>query len=442
MSRKTVLALLVFLVLLGVVYYLQTRPDKGERRGERPRPVPRLSESQIKQVTVTAKGATVVLERSGKAWRVTAPIEDEADSYAAKTMAEKLTGLEFGDMVTERKDRRAEQKVDRKGGIHVVVSDGQKTVADFYLGKVADGFTMLRAAGKDQIYQAVGALTHAFEREVKNWRERTIVELRQQDVRQLEVTTSRVPGAGTIVLSRPDEKTDWKVVRSDTEVAELDKSTVSGLLSGLGNLSAFDFADGAKPDQTGLGAPTATLVAHLKGGKRTTLLIGNREGDDYWVQEKSAPQVFVVKKYAIDSLLRRPIDFREKIVLRFSARDVASLSIQNRTAKSSVTLTRKGEDWLGDGKKVKDTTKLKAALDTLATLRGEGFAWPSAEELGLDRPGWVVEVRLKDRTRHTLAVGSVEKDSLFGLRLAGKPEIFTFRKYTLDRFLLDPASYR
>jgi hypothetical protein len=434
--------MVVFLALLGAVYYLQTRPDKGERHGDRPRPVPPLSDSQIRRVTITAKKTRVVLERSGKDWRVTAPVNDEADSYAAKTMVEKLTGLEFGDMVTEREDRHAGHKVDDRGGIHVEVSDGKSTVADFFLGKVADGFTMLRAAGKDQVYQAVGALTHAFEREVKNWRRRTIVELKQQDVRQLEITTRGVPGAGAIVLSRPDEKSDWKVVRSDAPVQELDKAVVSGLLSGLGNLSAFDFADGAKPEQTGLAAPTATVVAHLKGGRKTTLLVGSRKGDDYWVRNQDDPQVFIVKKYAVDSLLRRPIDFREKTVLRFRAEDVVGLSIQNKTERSSVTLTRKGEDWLGDGKKVKDTTKIKGALETLSALRAEGFAWLTAEELGLDRPGWVLEVRLKDRTRHVLTVGSEEKDSLFGLRVADRPEIFTFRKYTLDRFLLDPGSYK
>ena len=241
MNRKTMGAGLVFLVLLGLVYYLQTRPEKGERLGPRPRPVPQLEDNRIRKVTITAKGSTVVLVRQGKAWKVSSPAKDDADSQATKTMVEKLVSLEFGDMVTERRDRHAEHGVDTKSAIHVVVHDGKQTSADFLLGKVIDGFTMLRASGKDQVYQAVGTLSYVFEREPKNWRARTVIRFNQQDARKLEISTVGAPGTGSILLSRTDEKADWKVERSDVAVQQLDRSAVSGLLSGLANLTAFDF---------------------------------------------------------------------------------------------------------------------------------------------------------------------------------------------------------
>ena len=87
-------------------------------------------------------------------------------------------------------------------------------------------------------------------------------------------------------------------------------------------------------------------------------------------------------------------------------------------------------------------SKIKVALETLSTLRAEGFARHSAEELGLDRPGWVVELRLKDGPRQRLEVGSVEKEGVYGLVRHGSDDIYTLRKYTLDRFLLEPKSYK
>jgi len=445
MSRKTTLALVVFVALLGLVYYLQTRPEKGERTGERPRPVAKLTAEQVRKVTVTAKGQEVVLERRGEDWRITRPVDDDADSQAAKTMVDKLTGLEFGDLVTARKDRHKEHGVDEKSAIHVRVSDGKKTVADFYLGKVKDGFTMLRAAGQDQVHQAVGTLTYVFEREPKNWRDRTVVQVKQQDARRIEVTTAGIPGAGAIVLTRPGEKSDWKVESASPPVDRLDKATVSSLLSTLGNLAAFDFDDKASPAEAGLDSPTAKISVGLKDGKVQTLVVGKRQGDDYRIQRQGDPQVYIVKKYAVDALLRRPIDFRDKSVLTFKPADVESLRIEQigpDKKRDSVTLTRKGEDWLGDGKKVADTSKIKGALETLSTLRAEGFARHSAEELGLDQPGWIVELRLKDRTRARLKVGSVEKEGVYGLTRDGSDEIYTFRKFTLDRFLLEPKSYK
>jgi len=443
MNRKTLGALLVFLVLLGIVYYLQTRPDKGERRGERPRPVPRLTQKQIKKVAITAKGTTVALERAAgpAGWRVTKPVSDDADSNAAKTMVEKLVALEFSDLVTERKDRHSEHGVDDKG-VHVVVSDGKKDVADFYLGKVIDGFTMVRAAGSNQVFQCVGTLSYVFDREAKNWRDRTVVELKQQEIRKLEVTTTGLPGAGSIVLARPDEKSDWKVESSSVPVDRLEKSAVGGLLSGVGNLTAFDFADKIDVKDSGLDAPSLTVTAHTKGGKQVVLLVGNHKGDDYWVQRKGDPQVFVVKKYAVDNLLRRPIDFRDRAVISFKPEEVSALTINKLQDKNKVKLVRRGEDWLGDGKKIEDTSKIKTALATLSTLRAEGFGRYGRAEMGLETPDWQVEVLLKGNARHELSVGSVEKDGFYAVQADGKSEIFTFRKYTLDRFLLDPKAYK
>jgi hypothetical protein len=441
MNRKTITALLVFVLLLGLVYFLQHRPEKGERRGERPKPLPRITVSAAKQISITSKGTTVVLVRGDKdTWTLTKPVGYPADKYAVDSMTEKLGKLEFGDLVTELKGKHPEYEVDDKSGVHVTASDGQKTVADFYLGKVIDDFTMLRPAGKDQVYQAVGSLRFVFDREVKNWRKRTIVELKQEEVRGLEVAAFDQ----NIALTRADEKSPWKVKSTSEkgELGALDEATVRNLLSSFCGLSAFDFADGVTPEKSGLDKPTAKITAISKDGAPTTLVVGGKKDDDYWVRRQDAPQIFVLKKYNLENLLKRPIDFRDKTVLSFKAADVVTLSVDQKKDKQLMRLTPKGAEWLVDGKPVKDAGKIKTALDALAALKADGFGAHSAADYGLDKPDWVVEIQLKDRTKHVLTIGSVEKDGVFGLTRKGATEIFTLRKYTLDRFLLDPKNYK
>ena len=438
MNRKTTIALVVFVVLLGLVYLLVKRPEKGERVGERPRPLSKITAAQIKQVTVTAKGTTVVLARDGKGWKVTKPVTYPADKYAVDTMVEKIEKLETGDLVTEQPSRHAEYEVDDKGGVHVVVSDGSKTLADFRLGKTIEDFTMLRPAGKSQVYQAVGSLRFVFERELKNWRNRSVIEFKQEEARKLDVTTE----AGRVLLARPDEKTPWKVESSTSPIDRLDDAVPTNLLSTLYSLSAFDFADGIAPDKSGLDKPRATIGVTLKGGRQLTLLVGNRKDDDTWVQRKGEPQVFIIKKYTLENLLRRPIDFRDKTMLSFKADDVTALTIENLKDKTSAKLTLKGDEWQADGKKAKEPAKVKTAAESVASLKAEGFATFSEAELGLDDPAWRVEIQLKDRTKHQLVVGSVEKEGIFGLKRRGVEEIFTLRKYVLDRFLIDPKTLK
>jgi hypothetical protein len=439
MNRKTIIALVIFVALLGLVYFLNTRPDKGERRGERLRPLPRIEATQIKQVAITAKGTTVVLARDGGSWKLTRPVGYPADKYATDTLIEKIVKLETGDLVTEQRSRHAEYEVDDKG-VHVVVSDGSKALLDFRLGKVVDDFTMLRLDGKDQVYQAVGSLRFLFDREVKNWRKRSVIDFKQEEARRLEITTA----AGAILLTRSDEKTPWKVDKSAEKIDRIDDATISNLLSTLYSLSAFDFADGLTADKAGLDKPSATITVTLKDGKQLTLLIGGHKDDDYWVQRKGTPQIFVVKKYTVENLQRRPIDFRDKTMLSFKSQDVTALTYElNRDkAKSSVKLTLKGSDWQADGKKVADATKIKSAVDGFATLRAEGFAVQTDEELGMDPPLWTVELLLKDRTKHQLRIGSVEKDGIYGARRNGVPETFTLRKHVIDRLFLDPKSFK
>jgi len=128
-------------------------------------------------------------------------------------MIDKIEKLEFGDLITEQISKQSEYEVDEKGGVHIILSDGKETLADFYLGKVIDDFTTFRLSKSSQIYQAVSSLRYIFERELKNWRNRTILEFKQEDVRSLEIKT----GDESIHLTRPDEKTAWKVEGTTTE---------------------------------------------------------------------------------------------------------------------------------------------------------------------------------------------------------------------------------
>jgi hypothetical protein len=462
MNKKTIVALVIFVALLGTVYLIQSRPQRGQRVGERARPLPAIKADAIGEVSISSKGATVVLVRAGKdSWRLAKPIAYPADKYATDTLIEKLSKLELGDQVSEQRARHAEYEVDDKAGVHVVamgrVASGasgggasRKTLLDFHLGKVIDDFTMLRPAGKDQVYQAVGALRFVFDRELKNWRKRSIIDVKQEDVRKLEVTA----GAATTVLTRADVgraasgasgAAAWRVERvpDDTKIDQLDDATVANLLSTFYSLAAFDFADGIAPDKSGLDKPAGSVTAQLKSGGPVTLVIGGHKDDDYWVQRKGEPQVFVIKKYSVENLLRRPIDFRDKTVLSLKADEVVALAIEHRKEKESVKIARKGNDWLGgDGKPLKDASKVKGAIEALAALKAEAFASASAEELGMDPPEWVLEIAMKDRTKHQLSVGSKEKDGFYGLARKGVDDLFVLRKYALDRFLLDPKSYK
>lgn len=439
MNRKTTIALVLFIAMGLAAYLVLRQPPKGQRTAERPRPIPALDGKAIKRVTISEHGKPpIVLERKENAWALTKPVSYPADEHAARSLVEKLEKLELGDLITEQKSSHAEHEVDDRGGVKVTVSDGQNTLAELIIGKVLDGFTMLRPAGKDHVFQAVGSLRAVFSKEVKLWRDRRILTFKADDARGLHVTTQ----AGEIALARADAKTPWKVDKTTTPVDALDASVPRSLVSSLANFLAADFADGVTLAQAGLEPPAATIVVRLADKSDKRLLVGKQEQDGYWVKSGDTPQVFHIKRYAADSVLKRPIDFRDKTILSFKAADLQQLAITHIKDGKPATarLTRKGDAWHKDGKALADQSKANGAAEALAALSADRFAVHSADELGMAKPEWRLELQLKDRSHHVLTVGAKDQDGFYGVQRAGLHDLFACRKYKLDKFLLDPTT--
>lgn len=452
MNRKTLLALMAFTGLAAISYFVVRSPLKGDRIGTKARPLAKILAKDIDSVTIKESDKTIQLRRtSGNVWVIEKPVAFSADEGALKTLTEKVEKLEFGDLVTERKDKHAEHHVDDKAGIRVVLKGGSKILGDFVVGKTQSGYTMIRPSSKDQVYQAVGSLRHVFKKDVKMWRDRNLSKFTRDDARQLRVET---PG-GTMELVRKDAKAEW-VLKSATTPPKgldkgLDKNVVRSLLSTLSSLMASDFADGKTAADTGMDKPTARVTAKLANGKEVSVLVGAKKNkDEYWVKKKETSQIYVLRSHNAENLIKWPADFRDKSVLNFNPDDAILLSItKDDQGKQQVAiLKRKGADWLGHkGKKLKDSKKITSLLKVASTLRAAGFARggdspENRKDYGLDAPLWQVEIRLKNGTQYQLAIGPTELAGHHGLRRHGQKEIYTLRKHQIGQLVLEPANFQ
>src|SRR6185503_2001236 len=105
----------------------------------------------------TEKQEKTTLDKKDGAWRVTSPHDWPADQAGVKSLLDGLEKLSFGDIVTENKDKHEELGVvDGKAAHLVAKSASGATLADLIIGKAISGFTMVRPAGKDEVWQATG----------------------------------------------------------------------------------------------------------------------------------------------------------------------------------------------------------------------------------------------------------------------------------------------
>ena len=117
--------------VIGIAAYLTMRaPDKGQRVGPPPRPIAALKAADVKELDITSNKEHVNLKHDGTSWKITSPGAWNADQQMAKTAADELEKIGFGDLVTETESKFAEMEVDGDKAAHVIAKDAAGNVND------------------------------------------------------------------------------------------------------------------------------------------------------------------------------------------------------------------------------------------------------------------------------------------------------------------------
>ena len=438
MDRKTTIMLGLFVLLLaGVIGAKVALRPAGDRTGDRPRPVPAMKAADIDGLEVTNAKLTTSLKRTGETWAVTSPVNYPADQAAVKTALEKIEALSFDGVVTDKPDKHADYEVTEDKGVRIVAKKGGAVLADFFIGKIAGGMTMFRVNGKNDVWRAVGSLRFVYGKETKNWRDHEVMTFKRDEVEKVELEAA----GGKVVCKReaseagkPDK---WTILESPVKIEKPDDSVPAGIMSTLMSLRAFDFADGVKPEESGLDKPTATATAYLKGGATKKVMVGKPKGDQFYVKVPDRDQVFLISKYSIERVVKKPIDFRDKSIVDVKPEQIASVVIE--FADKKVELQRAGEEWKATtpADLVVDAGKAKSLVSGFTNLKAYGFADETFAKEGMAKPSGSVTVKLKDKSSFTLKFGAL-KEQDYPVQKGGSPEVFVLKKYAAERFLKKP----
>lgn len=438
MNRKNLTALIVLGVLTVIAVVVLRQPEKGQRVGDRPRPLPKIAAGTFDGLAVTKGGATTTLKKEGEKFKVVAPVQYPADENVAKQAFEAVEKLEFGDIVSDQKAKHGEFEIDDAKALKVAVKKGDQTLSEFLIGKSVGGNTLVRLPGKDEVWTGLGSFRYNFDRDTSNWRDKTITKFTQGDAEKIEVKGKA--GGRAVVKSEGSDK--WSVVESSLPIPKLDQSIPTGIASALASLVTNEFADGAKPEETGLDTPSTTVTVSLKGGKAITVLIGNKKGeDDYYLKTAETPQVFLVKRYNIDRVDKRPIDFRDKSLCDIAEGDLGELSVIRDQDSYALIRDGKSNEWKATKPPALtlDTTKVTPIAGAFKDWKAGGYAEDqNPKGNGLAKPRAVIVARSKDKKAScTLRIGDETKDKVNYVALAGtSSDVYLIPKWSADRLLV------
>jgi hypothetical protein len=443
MNRKTLIAGLVFAGLILATVLLLRSPEKGTRPAQgAARPIAKLAADGFDTLEVTKGNKDfTVLKKEGDTYKIVKPLAYPADKDAAKLAFEALTKIDFGNIVSDQKSRQSEFELG-EDGLRVKVKKGETVLADMRVGKTTNQMTMVRLEGKDEVWSAAGFFKYQFDKDTAGWRDKSITTFDEKEAEKLQITAK---GGSKIVLSRPAPRDagpapEWQVVESSVKVEPFDKTVASGVASQLATWKANDFADSAKSEETGLDAPELTITVSLKGGKQQTVLVGKKKGDeDFYVKSADSPQVFLVKKYNLDRINKRPIEFREKTMCNLKSDELTEVAVTH--GKDSFALAKQGANWKATkpANFTADDSKVTGITGAFAEFKGQGFAEDnSPKTTGLGKPSATIVAKSSVKGHGCLLkVGSETSDkSGYYVQVDSQPDIFIAQKWSVDRVLV------
>ena len=442
MEKRTLYALIAVIALGGVAFAVLRAPEKGQRQGPAPRPLPAVKASDVAKLELTNdKNEKTVLEKSGAEWRVKEPGDWKADQQGVKQVLDGLEKLTFADVASENVDKQAELGVADGKGAHVVAKDGGgKTLADLHIGKTVGGYTMVRVGDKKETWQASGLYPYTVGRAPSGWRDHAIFELTASDIDKLTVAAPD----GKLVVSKEaggdkDKANDakWKIVETSGTApktsADLDMTQVNAVVQGISSLHASDFADDKKVDEE-KGKLSITVDAK---GKEHTLWVGGEKGDDVYVASSDSPQVYTVKKFSIEHIARKPIDYRDKTIVKAKEADLQSVDITD--GNETTVLTQKNGKWSA-AKGTVDDAKVKPAIGGFDNFVAASFAEEKdPTKTGLKKPAGKAVLHEKGKPPITITVGATTKDGDYYVEKSGSPDIYLVKKYAVDRWMKKTA---
>lgn len=336
-QNRLAIAAVAFVALLGVAIFTVRQRDAAlETGGDDAEAVPTPPEidgDALTELVITRPGEeegdpreSVTLTKGEDGWRVTAPLEAEADTTAVQTVLDKLGELSFTGVAANNPENHARLEVDAEGGIEVIAKAGGDEVAHFFVGAYRSRNTMLRMDGEDAVVMAEGSIKYAFNKALKEWRNRLVLDVDPARVASVlfevpptstgEADAEPVPGRRFAFLQGTD---GWAQAPGDAPIERFGAAKVRSVIASASRLRAVDFAaPGQGPSDVGLTAPTGTVTLLVGPEAETDGDEDAADGDaaDGDAAAESGPDLVA----ALDAAAPLPEGY-ERVVLRVGAQD-------------------------------------------------------------------------------------------------------------------------
>ncbi|MEM9189881.1 MAG: DUF4340 domain-containing protein [Myxococcota bacterium] len=232
----------VLLVLGGAVILSMNEREEADRptivpEEELAELLPEIDKDEITELEIHRPETPVVrIQRQGDDWVLTAPVAAPADPQVISTALDKLDELTTVRVAATNSANHGRLEVDDEKGIQVIAKAGDSVLLHAFVGAYSDGNTMMRQDGEAQVIAVEGSIKFAFNKEVKDWRNRLVLDETASEVIGLTFENA----GGTWNFYRGDDN-QWAQLGGEAEIERFGPAKVQSIAASLARLRAVNF---------------------------------------------------------------------------------------------------------------------------------------------------------------------------------------------------------
>jgi hypothetical protein len=368
--RQLIAAVIVLAALTATLYWSNRRKpieDAAKAAANAPVKILSFQKDDISQLEIKRKsGEFLDLSKSGSGnWKITSPNSLIGDADSISTILYALSPLETDRVIEEKAaDLKAYGLAEPAVEVSATGKDGnpRKLLVGDDVPTGGSAYAML--TGDQRVFLISSSAKTNFDKGLKDLRDKRLLPVDFNNISKIEIVSPKLNLAfssanGQWLLQVP------KDVRGDTSKLE---GVVEKLRLATMDPSAPD-ADMKKAAASfSTGKPIATVNATDASGSQELQV--RKSKDDYYAKTTAMEGAFKVTKELGEAIDKNLDDFREKRLFDFAESNPEK--IEMHSGPKSYFLTRNGEDWWSDGKKM-DAVSIDSVIRALRQLSAMKF---------------------------------------------------------------------
>jgi hypothetical protein len=348
-----------------------------------------LNQDNISKLEIKKKDADVVLDRVSAAnWKITSPKPLVADQSSISTILYNLSPMDGATLIDDHAaDLKQFGLTDPDATITATLKDGKSQTVLVGDETPTGDAAYVMVSGESKVYSIPKNTKANLDKSLTDLRDKRLMPVDFDKLTSVEIN------GGKLHLTFASEDGQW-TVRSPANLRG-DTSKMEAIIEKLRTVTMDPSAPEADAKKAASlfasGTPIATIKATDASG--TQELQVRKAGDAYYAKTSAMDGVYKVPNELGDAINKDAEDFREKQVFDFGADDPDKIEFHD--GPKAYFLTRSGEDWWSDGKKM-DPVAVQEFLRSIRTLTAtkfasSGFSSPAISVVATSKDGKHIE---------------------------------------------------